>query len=129
MKILTIPRPVCYGLTFKNRMIGSTVVLCINQGNSMAISTINGVETKAEHIRSVRGMLDWLRLTGDLLETDVPVNPDLEITGVQKHLDGSFPILFKNVIHFKNPILFKIKIKHQYIQLKNDEFANLNLYK
>src|SRR5437667_9810212 len=42
-------------------------------------------------------MLDWLRLTGDLLETDVPVNPDLEITGVQKHLDGSFPILFKNV--------------------------------
>jgi 4-hydroxy-3-polyprenylbenzoate decarboxylase len=63
----------------------------------MAISTLNGLDTKAEHVRSVQGMLDWLRGTGDLLETDVPVNPDLEITGVQKHLDGSFPILFKNV--------------------------------
>src|SRR5205807_1731231 len=32
-----------------------------------------------------------------LLETDAPVDPDLEVTGVQKQLDGSCPILFKNV--------------------------------
>src|SRR5205807_4635249 len=32
-----------------------------------------------------------------LLETDTVIDPDLEITGVQKHFDGSYPILFKNV--------------------------------
>ena len=42
-------------------------------------------------------MINWLRANELLLETDVQVNPDLEITGVQKHLDGSYPILFKNV--------------------------------
>src|SRR5262245_3400384 len=56
-----------------------------------------GLEAGKEHVRSLRGMIDWLRANGDLLETDVEVNPDLEITGVQKHLDGSYPILFKNV--------------------------------
>ena len=70
---------------------------CTDEGNTRAISVVNGLETKTEHIRSVRGMLDWLRASGDLLEADVPVNPDLEITGVQKHLDGSYPILFTNV--------------------------------
>jgi UbiD family decarboxylase len=50
-----------------------------------------------DHVRSLGGMIEWLRATGNLLETDVEVNPDLEITGVQKHLDGSYPILFRNV--------------------------------
>src|SRR5947208_16980856 len=48
-------------------------------------------------ISSLRSTLDWLRSTNQLLETDVPVNPDLEITGIQKTLDGSLPILFNNV--------------------------------
>ncbi len=48
-------------------------------------------------ISSLRSALDWLRSEGCLLETDVEVNPDLEVTGVQKHLDGSLPILFHNV--------------------------------
>ncbi|HKX18145.1 MAG TPA: UbiD family decarboxylase [bacterium] len=48
-------------------------------------------------ILSLRGTLDWLRQEGLLLETEVPVDPDLEVTGVQKHLDGSYPLLFKNV--------------------------------
>ncbi|MDR0477841.1 MAG: UbiD family decarboxylase, partial [Desulfobulbaceae bacterium] len=42
-------------------------------------------------------MVEWLRSKGLLLETDAAVNPDLEITGVQKHLEGSLPILFNNV--------------------------------
>ena len=29
-----------------------------------------------------------------MLETEVEVSGDLELTGVQKHLDGSLPILF-----------------------------------
>lgn len=48
-------------------------------------------------INDLRSTIDWLRSEGLLLETDVEVNPDLEITGVQKHLDGSLPILFNNV--------------------------------
>ena len=45
----------------------------------------------------LRSTLDWLRDQGDLLETDKPVNPDLEITGLQKHLDGACPMLFNKV--------------------------------
>src|SRR6266700_2675160 len=48
-------------------------------------------------LRSLGASLDWLRQEGLLLETDVEVDPDLEITGVQKHLDGTIPILFHNV--------------------------------
>ena len=48
-------------------------------------------------LTSLRGTLDWLRAEGDLIETDKEVNPDLEITGLQKHLDGGPPILFENV--------------------------------
>jgi 4-hydroxy-3-polyprenylbenzoate decarboxylase len=32
-----------------------------------------------------------------MLDTAVPVSGDLELTGVQKHLDGSMPLLFQNV--------------------------------
>ena len=63
----------------------------------MAISVKHELEASTEHLRSLGGMIEWLRETGKLLETDVAVDPDLEITGVQKHLDGSFPILFRNV--------------------------------
>src|SRR5262245_9022198 len=45
----------------------------------------------------LRGTLEWLKSQGDLIETDKPVNPDLEVTGLQKHLDGGCPVLFNNV--------------------------------
>ena len=48
-------------------------------------------------IHDLRSTLDWLRAEGMLLESDVEVNPDLEITGIQKTLDGSLPLLFNNV--------------------------------
>jgi len=48
-------------------------------------------------LQSLRGTLEWLKQEGLLLETDVAVDPDLEVTGVQKQLDGSFPLLFRNV--------------------------------
>src|SRR5438094_2039185 len=63
----------------------------------MAVSIQHGLEVGKEHVRSLRGMIEWLRATECLLETEAPVDPDLEITGVQKHLDGSYPVLFKNV--------------------------------
>ena len=45
----------------------------------------------------LRSTLDWLRKGGDLIETDKEVDPDLEITGLQKIMDGGCPILFNNV--------------------------------
>jgi UbiD family decarboxylase len=48
-------------------------------------------------IRDLRSTIEWLRRSGALLETEVEVDPDLEITGLQKHFDGSLPMLFHNV--------------------------------
>ena len=50
-----------------------------------------------ERPTDLRETLEWLKAQGDLLETDKPVNPDLEITGLQKHLDGACPMLFNKV--------------------------------
>ena len=47
--------------------------------------------------RDLRSMLEWLRSEGDLIETDKPVDPDLEVTGLQKRMDGGCPVLFNNV--------------------------------
>ncbi len=46
---------------------------------------------------NLRGTLDFLRSEGDLIETEKEVDPDLEITGLQKHLDGGPVMLFNNV--------------------------------
>src|SRR6266851_3341484 len=54
-------------------------------------------EPGAPELSSLPGTIDWLRDQGLLLETDVEVNPDLELTGIQKGLDGSYPIVFNTV--------------------------------
>src|SRR3989475_8798398 len=51
-------------------------------------------------ITSLRNALVWLESQGDVLTTDVPVDPDLEITGIQKHLDGG-PVLMFNTVKGK----------------------------
>ncbi len=55
------------------------------------------MRTKRKELIDLRTTLEWLRSEDLLLETEAEVNPDLEITGVQKHLDSSIPILFNNV--------------------------------
>src|SRR5712692_465196 len=55
-----------------------------------------GREVKKD-VTSLRSALEWLATQGDVLETNVEVNPDLEITGVQKHLDGGPILLFNKV--------------------------------
>ena len=52
---------------------------------------------KEHHAQDLRTALDWLREQGDLIETDKAVDPDLEVTGLQKHMDGGCPVLFNNV--------------------------------
>jgi 4-hydroxy-3-polyprenylbenzoate decarboxylase len=46
---------------------------------------------------SLRDTLEWLKAQGDLIESDKPIDPDLEVTGLQKHLDGACPMLFNKV--------------------------------
>src|SRR5690606_3956993 len=48
-------------------------------------------------VTSLRSTVEWLRAEGLLVETDKPVSGDLELTGLQKHFDGSCPMLFNNV--------------------------------
>jgi len=62
---------------------------------SKAVKKVAGEQ--AELTADLRGALEWLRAEGDLIETDKEVNPDLEITAIQKQLDGGCPILFNKV--------------------------------
>ena len=48
-------------------------------------------------IRDLRSTINWLESEGDLVTTDKEVDPDLEIISLQKHFDGSCPILFNNL--------------------------------
>ena len=66
-------------------------------------------------IRDLRNAIEWLKKSGDLIETDKEVDPDLEITGIQKQLDGGCPILFNNV---------KNKPHHRYI---TNLFGDMNV--
>jgi 4-hydroxy-3-polyprenylbenzoate decarboxylase len=63
----------------------------------MATKLKEATAAPVAHVKDLRTMLDHLRQTGDLIETDKEVNPDLEVTGLQKHMDGSCPILFNKV--------------------------------
>ena len=43
----------------------------------------------------LRSTLQWLRANGELIETDKEVDPDLQVTGLQKHMvigTGSFSL-------------------------------------
>src|ERR671927_1939122 len=57
----------------------------------------DGHQARRSYLQSLPATIDWLRSEGLLLESDAEVNPDLEITGIQKALDGSLPMLFNNV--------------------------------
>ena len=50
-----------------------------------------------EQVRDLRSTLAWLKSQGDLIETDREVDPDLQVTGLQKHMDGGCPVLFNEV--------------------------------
>ena len=49
------------------------------------------------HLIDLRSTLAWLKSQGDLIETDKEVNPDLELTGLQKLMDGGTPAIFNKV--------------------------------
>src|SRR3990170_4601004 len=59
------------------------------------------IPTKID-IRSLRGALDALRGTDDLLVSDREINPELELAGLSKHFDGGAAMLFENVKGYPN---------------------------
>ena len=61
-----------------------------------AAETVDGPIANLD-TRDLRSTLEWLRAQGDLIETDKEVDPDLEVTGLQKHMDGGCPVMFHNV--------------------------------
>src|SRR5919108_3748688 len=71
--------------------------MAVDVQGSPAQAAANGKGAVPRDITSLPATIDWLRSEGLLLETDVEVNPDLELTGIQKGLDGSYPILFQTV--------------------------------
>jgi len=56
----------------------------------------------AEELRCLRSTLEALKKEGLVLETDREVNPKLEMTAIQKLLDGSPPIIFNKVKGYAN---------------------------
>jgi len=56
----------------------------------------------AEAARSLRAMLEALKKDGLVLETDREINPKLEMTAIQKLLDGGPPIVFNKVKGYPN---------------------------
>jgi len=52
--------------------------------------------------KSLRGMLEALKKEGLTLETDKEVDPNQEMTGLQKQLDGGPPMVFNNVKGYPN---------------------------
>jgi gallate decarboxylase subunit C len=54
-------------------------------------------KTAKRDVTSLRKALEWMRSEGHLLETDKEVNPDLEITALQKIFDGGPTMLFNKV--------------------------------
>ena len=63
----------------------------------MGNTTTSSATDTDRDITSLRATLAWLQTQGDVLATDIEADPDLEITGLQKHLDGGPVILFNNV--------------------------------
>jgi 4-hydroxy-3-polyprenylbenzoate decarboxylase len=56
-----------------------------------------GASKVKRNISSLRNTIKWLISEGDVVPTDKVVNPDLEITALQKKLDGGLGLLFKKV--------------------------------
>src|SRR5216683_1783379 len=63
---------------------------------------LSGPPATKDDIRSLPATVEWLRREGLLLETDVEVDGELQLTGIQKQLDGTLPILFNKIAGYPN---------------------------
>jgi gallate decarboxylase subunit C len=53
-------------------------------------------------IGSLRSTLEYLEAVGELVSTDVEVDPHLEVAAIQKHFDGGAALLFNRVKGYPN---------------------------
>src|SRR5947199_211511 len=53
-------------------------------------------------ISSLRSTLEYLETAGELVTTDVEVDPHLEVAAIQKHFDGGAALLFNKVKGYPN---------------------------
>src|SRR5438034_3952706 len=53
-------------------------------------------------VSSLRSTLDYLDSIGELVTTDVEVDPHLEVAAIQKHFDGGAALLFNKVKGYPN---------------------------
>src|SRR3989441_10503077 len=53
-------------------------------------------------ISSLRSTLEYLEAAGELVSTDVEVDPHLEVAAIQKHFDGGAALLFNKVKGYPN---------------------------
>src|SRR5437660_653619 len=53
-------------------------------------------------ISSLRSTLEYLEAAGELVTTDVEVDPHLEVAAIQKHFDGGAALLFNKVKGYPN---------------------------
>src|SRR5262249_3797801 len=53
-------------------------------------------------ISSLRSTLEYLDAAGELVATDVEVDPHLEVAAIQKHFDGGAALLFNKVRGYPN---------------------------
>src|SRR3989454_2942872 len=53
-------------------------------------------------ISSLRSTLEYLEAVGELVSTDVEVDPHLEVAAIQKHFDGGAALLFNKVKGYPN---------------------------
>ncbi|PYN17579.1 MAG: hypothetical protein DME05_04125 [Candidatus Rokuibacteriota bacterium] len=53
-------------------------------------------------ITSLRSTLEYLDTVGELVTTDVEVDPHLEVAAIQKHFDGGAALLFNKVKGYPN---------------------------
>src|SRR5205085_1169605 len=53
-------------------------------------------------ISSLRSTLEYLDAIGELVTTDVEVDPHLEVAAIQKHFDGGAALLFNKVKGYPN---------------------------
>ena len=56
-----------------------------------------GTAVAAKDFTSLRSTIEYLRDTGELVETEVEVDPALEMAAIQKRFDGGKSLLFQKV--------------------------------
>src|SRR5262244_3798598 len=53
-------------------------------------------------ISSLRSTLEYLEAAGEVVSTDVEIDPHLEVAAIQKHFDGGAALLFNKVKGYPN---------------------------